>query len=142
MQYTAQYYLQQKGKVSRVLLGQVLMAASLLSDHSDSTIRVCFESFLTLHTNDKMSTQTQPPSYEMHRQRTPTHSAPRVCALHKISPAPRCQFELLPLGFCLCHTEWTTNRHRASFLPPAIQLLNKTTKKTASNIETALPANK
>ena len=113
-------------KKEKCLLGPVLMAASLLSDHSDSIIRVCFESFLTLNTNDRMSTQTQSPSFEIHRQRTPTHSAPWVSILQKISPAPCCQFELLPLGFCLCHTEWTTDRHRASSLPQAIQSQDKT----------------
>lgn len=84
MQYIVPYYFLQKGKVPQVLLGRVLMAASRLSDHSDSTIRVCFESFFTLHTNDRMNTQMQPPSYEMHRQRTPTHSAPRVCCAENI----------------------------------------------------------
>lgn len=65
----------------------------MLSDRCASTItRVCFESFITLRTNDRMSTQTQPPSYEMHRQPAPTQSAPGACALQKISAAPRCRF--------------------------------------------------
>lgn len=65
--------------------------------------------------HDRMGTQTQhTPSYEIHRQPTPTHFAPRHCALQKISPAP--------VGFHLGHAEWTSDSHRASFLPQAIQI--------------------
>lgn len=112
--------------MSLVLLGLALNGCFAALRSQWFSCKGCVWKFLlTLHTNDRMSTKMQPPSYEIRRQHTPTHSAPRVCVLaENILMPPHCQYKLLPLGFCLSHTEWTTDRHRALFLPQAIQLLN------------------
>lgn len=51
---------------------------------------------------------------------------PESALCRKYLLPPCCQFKLLPSDFCLCHTEWTTDRYRVCFPPQAVELLNYT----------------
>lgn len=117
--------MKKKEKTSSVLLAPLLIAAPLLSNHSDSTIRVCLESFLTLHTNDRMSTQTQPPFYETHRE--------TILPLALLPEPVLCRKYLLPHAASVNCSHWVSVFAIASgqqidtepLSPPqAIQLLN------------------